>query len=384
MKGMEDEVMEAVEGGQSEGDSYRIKDGDYDSKPIWARAIVISAGVIMNLVFAFLIYAGTAAYYGVEELDTTRVMSVDQQGLPAGTEALADFPSGANIVRIGAEEPETWTDVQTAFLEAPSGPLEVAVANPEATFSITVPSDEASRRDLVLSLNVWYDAVIAVVEPGAPASDGGIELGDRLVSIDGVPIQHWDDVTREVGARPDTRVEVILERDGATLTRSVELASVEDDESGELRGRMGVSPELPGTVSASVSLGEALSIGWGQTLLWSGAILDFLRDLFTGNVSPRSVGSIGTIAQASGEAAASGVSVYLKFMAFFSINLAILNLLPIPILDGGHLVFLFIELVRGEAVSIEQRMRWSQVGLVVVAGIMVWALGNDLLRFLGL
>ncbi len=117
----------------------------------------------------------------------------------------------------------------------------------------------------------------------------------------------------------------------------------------------------------------------------AGMILGFLRDLFTGNVSPRSVGSIITIGEISGQAAAQGLESFLSFMALFSVNLAILNLLPIPVLDGGHLVFLAIEAVRGGTpLSVEIRLRWSQAGFVVLLGIMVWALSNDFMRLFGM
>ena len=114
-------------------------------------------------------------------------------------------------------------------------------------------------------------------------------------------------------------------------------------------------------------------------------ILGFLKALVTGGISPRSMGSIVTIGQASGQAAAAGPNMFLQFMALFSINLAVLNLLPIPVLDGGHLVFLGIEAVRGgRGLSMEQKLRWSNVGFLVVVGIMLWALSNDFLRLLGI
>jgi regulator of sigma E protease len=109
-------------------------------------------------------------------------------------------------------------------------------------------------------------------------------------------------------------------------------------------------------------------------------ILGFLRDLVTGNISARSVGSIVTIGEASGEAAAAGLETFLRFMALFSVNLAVLNLLPIPVLDGGHLLFLAIEKLRGRALTVEQRLRWSNVGFLIVMGLMVWALSNDVIR----
>ena len=126
-----------------------------------------------------------------------------------------------------------------------------------------------------------------------------------------------------------------------------------------------------------------MGYGYRETVAVTGMILGFLRDLVTGGVSPRSLGSIVTIGEASGQAAAAGVDSFLRFMALFSVNLAILNLLPIPVLDGGHLAFLLIEGVRGRQLSFETRMRWSQVGFLILMGIMVLALGNDFLRLMG-
>jgi len=133
-----------------------------------------------------------------------------------------------------------------------------------------------------------------------------------------------------------------------------------------------------------VSLGEAVAAGYHKTVGVTVMILDFLRRLVTGGISPRSMGSIVTIGEASGQAAAAGLADFLAFMALFSVNLAILNLLPIPVLDGGHLLFIAIETVRGRALSVEQRLRWSNVGFIIVVGIMLWALSNDFLRLLGM
>jgi regulator of sigma E protease len=136
---------------------------------------------------------------------------------------------------------------------------------------------------------------------------------------------------------------------------------------------------------AEASLGEAVVQGYRETMAYSGLILGFLRDLVTGGISPRSVGSIVTIGEASGQAAEAGFAEFIRFMALFSINLAILNLLPIPVLDGGHLVFLGIEAVRGgRGLTAQQRLAWSNVGFIIIVGIMLWALGTDFLRLLGL
>jgi len=132
------------------------------------------------------------------------------------------------------------------------------------------------------------------------------------------------------------------------------------------------------------SLGQSLRLGYSETVGISLLILDFLGDLVTGGVSPRDVGSIVTIGSMSGQAAQLGLQAFLRFMALFSVNLAILNLLPIPILDGGHLLFLGIEAIRGKALSVEQRLRWSHVGFLIVMGLILWALSNDILRLFGI
>ena len=202
-----------------------------------------------------------------------------------------------------------------------------------------------------------------------------------MTHVAGVPVANWAEMVGEVSARPGERVEIGLLRDETPLVRAVELASVSDGD-GE-RGRLGVVQSLP-EVTVPLPPAEAVAAGWNDTVGITRAILTFLRDLFTGNVSPREVGSVGTIAVVSGEAASQGIAPFLRFMALFSVNLAILNMLPIPVLDGGHMVFLGLELVRGEKLSVEQRIRWSKIGMWVILAIMVWALGNDLLRFLGL
>lgn len=380
MQGMEDEVMEHVEGGRADA-PRKPREGDFDGRPIWARAFVISAGVAMNMVFAFVLYTTVAALWGYRDIATTRVMSVDETSLPAGAEALAGMTPGSEIVRIGAVVPELWGDVRRGLVNALPGALTVETASPDARFDIRVPEDPGARFALAGALQYWIDPVVGRVEPGTPAADASMEAGDRVTSVADVPVTNWAEMVREIGARPGERVRIGLLRSEIPLVRTVELESVNDGE--EERGRLGVVQTLP-EVAVPMGPGEAVVAGWDETIGITRLILSFLGNLFTGNVSPRDVGSIGTIAVASGEAAAQGIATFLRFMALFSVNLAILNMLPIPVLDGGHMVFLGIELIRGERLSVKQRIRWSKVGVWVVLGIMVWALGNDLLRFLGL
>jgi regulator of sigma E protease len=124
------------------------------------------------------------------------------------------------------------------------------------------------------------------------------------------------------------------------------------------------------------------SVGLGARQTWGSAVMigGVLKQLLTGQISARNMGGLLSIGEASGETASQGFDAWLVFLALFSVNLAVLNLLPIPILDGGHLMFLAFEAVRGRPLPVGARIRLSQVGLVIVVALMIWANGNDVLR----
>ena len=391
MGGMDDEVMARLEGGEEEGadkEPRKPRPSDFDGKPIWARTFVITAGVIMNMLFAFAVYTGVNAAWGIPEIAETRVARVLRELLPPGAEALAELPSGVRLISVGNLEVSHWGDVREGFLEAPAGPLTIVTSEPSIVVEINVTSDRQERNQILRSLWRWIDAEVGAVNPGTPAARAGLEAGDRILMAGGVPMNNWWDFVDVVSARAGVRTELSLVRDGRALTRFVtpEAATDEDPITGEsVRvGRVGITGPRGDVVYRDLSVIQAVQLGYFETVAVSGLILGFLRDLVTGGISPRSLGSILTIGAASGQAAQLGLETFLRFMALFSVNLAILNLLPIPILDGGHLVFLGIEAVRGKALSLEQRMKWSHLGFLVVMGIMLWALSNDILRLFGI
>ena len=386
MGGMDDEVMERIEGGPAR--TPRLPSpGDFDAKPVWARTLVISAGVIMNMLFAMGVYTFVAARWGLPQHETTRIGLVEVDLLPAGAEALAGVEVGATVERIGGRTVEDWGDVQDGLYRAPAGPLRIELADPAQSLEIRVPADEEERIGLVRAVVRWIDAGVGAVNPGSPADRAGLEEGDRILSIDGVPVRNWWDFVDQVEARPGQRVEITLDRGGHELIRALTLDAERQERSDGVKvevGKIGVYPPVGRFSYEPVTLGQAVVAGWDETWAVTGIIWGFLRDLVTGRASPRNMGSIVTIGEASGQAAAAGLDQFLRFMALFSVNLAILNLLPIPVLDGGHLLFLAIEAVRGRALSVEQRLRWSNVGFLVIMGIMLWALSNDFMRLLGL
>jgi len=386
MGGMDDEVMERVEGGPAV-EPRQPSARDFDRKPIWARTLVISAGVIMNMIFAFVVYSFVAWQWGIPDYASTRIGTVVADALPQGSEPLATVESGSRIVSIGGEPTENWGDVVSALYSAEPGPLTIEYVEATGSVTIDVPEEEAQRRALAGALQPRIEAGAGSIVPGSPADAAGLEAGDRIVRVAGAPVESWWDLVREIESRPGQRVELTLSREGRELVRIVNVAS-EEEERGDatvIVGKIGVGPPNSEMTYTSASFGEAVVHGYRETVAVTTLILGFLKDLVTGGISPRSVGSIVTIGEASGQAAAAGFEVFLRFMALFSVNLAVLNLLPIPVLDGGHLLFLAIEGLRGgRALTVEQRLKWSNVGFIIIVGIMLWALSNDFLRLVGL
>ncbi|MCL7970629.1 MAG: RIP metalloprotease RseP, partial [marine benthic group bacterium] len=271
---------------------------DFEAKPLWARFMVIVAGVVMNFLFAFLAFT--------------------------------------------------------------------FVAKSQATI----------------------DPILAGAVPGSPAEEAGFERGDLIVALDGRRIRGWEEVLQYVGMRPDTEIRFTVEREGqrldldATTEGELEYNPMLKDsiEVGKVGAELWVDRAI-----RDLTLSEAVVVGAHRTGSWTTEILTFLKRLVTGRGSAKELGGPIVIGQLSGAAARQGLSAFLNFMAIISVNLAVLNLLPIPVLDGGHLVFLAAEAVRGgKPVSIESRMRLTQVGLILVMGLMVLAFANDIMRLVGI
>jgi regulator of sigma E protease len=244
------------------------------------------------------------------------------------------------------------------------------------------PEDRKERRALVAALPAFHDPVLGEIVAGDPAEKAGLRPGDRIVSANGRPVRTWEEAVLAIQGSPEKPLALQVQRGGQTLPVTVTpRAEREVNEQGDQVpvGKIGAGPQSRLTFRRVGPL-EAVKVGIEETWQKTELIVVTLGKLFTGQLSARSMGGLLTIGQASGESAALGLEVWLSFLAFFSVNLAVLNLLPIPILDGGHLLFLGIEAVRGRPLSVEARIRFSQVGLIIVVGLMLWANGNDVVR----
>jgi regulator of sigma E protease len=379
MAGMEDdEAAEVLEG--SEAAEPIPRERTFDAKSLPARVFVISAGVIMNLLFAVVAYFVLTATYGRQVLDTTRV-APDTTATGIGAQARA-IPAGARILAVGDRPVTHYRELLDAFRHAPSGPVELTFAeHPPVTLELPVALDH--RFELMEALPPIADAVIESVVPGRPAAEAGLRPGDRVVRVDGEPVYGWGPLTASIRASAGEPMRFTVQRDGRTaelvVTPEPVAATVDGRDTliGQI-GALGVDPYI----TEPVGIVEAVGVGFART--WDDMTLigTVLRQLVTGQMSARNLGGLITIGEASGQTARMGLFAFVSFMALLSVNLAILNLLPIPILDGGHLMFMAIEAVRGRPLSLESRIRLSHVGLLIVIGLMLWANGNDVVRLI--
>ncbi|HUG41413.1 MAG TPA: RIP metalloprotease RseP [Longimicrobiales bacterium] len=386
MAGMED--MESLEGDAHDSAEARGRGRDFDSKSLPARVLVISAGVIMNMLFAWFLFAVIAMAWGMREPLPPVVGDVIEEAVPAEAVALTAIAPGSRVVAVNGQPVGDWNEVQRRMAMArDSITLTFERAAP---VTVPVPEGDSAHAALVRSLepSLPVEPTIGTVAEGSPAEAAGFRTRDRIVMAAGTPVSSWQDFVGAVETRPGERVPVIVERDGERVTLEVvPEPRVLAGDPGVRVGRIGVSArQRPVDAYPRTRLGPLQAVAHGAEQTWSITvlILEYLGGLFTGQASPRDVGGPILIYQFTDQVVQVGFDAFLDFMALFSINLAILNLLPIPILDGGQLLFLAVEGIRGKALSIEQRMRLSQVGLVLVVAIMVWALANDVLRLFGL
>ena len=354
----------------------------FEAKPVWKRMVVILAGVTMNFLFAYIAYTVLSLHLGRRIDPETRVGRVMTSFVPAGGEALRSLAPGDRIVSADGVPVASWNDVVAAIQNSPRDAIVLGLDGGREV-RLDIHTDALKERMYASQAVLpWRSPVVDSVLPNGPAMRAGIQAGDTIVAIDGTPIVQWYElqdaletrilapITVTVG-RPVGRVELTATTD--TITRP--------DTAGNPRtvGVLRVTNRV--TVREEpYSFGEGLAAGWEQTKESSTQIFRTVRGLFSGRVAGRELGGPILIGQLAGQASRLGWEAFLGFMALISVNLAILNLLPIPVLDGGQFLFLLAEAVLRKPLSLRLRERLTMVGLVLILLLMVFAFSNDIRR----
>ena len=359
----------------------------FSTKPLWARALIVFAGPGMNFVLAAVIFSAVFATVGVPVLEPTigRVS-------PDSPAAQAGLRPRDQVVALDGKPVEHWGEIEDAVARANGRALGLTIVRDGARQEMSVtprkvpvktPFNEPAEA-WSIGARPYLPPVVGEVRPGMPAAEAGLQPRDRVIALNGQPIETWDELAETISTKADEPLTLRIERGGSrmdvTVTPRVE---VERDALGNETkvGRIGIATATSQTFKRSdpfTSIARGVARTWDVTVI---TVVSIWK-LATGTIPASNIGGPLQISMVAGQQAQQGLVSYAFFVALISVNLAILNLLPVPMLDGGHLLFFAIEAVLGRPLSLRKREIAQQIGLALLLLLMVFALFNDLTRLL--
>ena len=384
-----------LEGGNEEGSTLKPGDRGYDpdalqpfgphpvpehrwfeSKGLGARLLIMIAGVVMNVVLAYAVFAGLNMRYG-EPVVASRVIGA-VHAIP-GAPSLSALQPGDTILAVNGKSVRNWNEISDAIAGTAGGAVTIRTQRQEVRVPMTGAS-APSARDVAVAIDVFIPPVIGEVMSGTPADRAGLQAGDSIVSIANAPLQRWADLQERVSASPGRDLPFEIMRGGkvVALTLRPESTVVRDPVSKQSKtvGRIG-AVGVDVTVRVPMSAGESFVAAGRQTWMTATKIVDVVRGLVTREVSVKQLGGPIAITRASVAAAQSGFESLFLLIALLSVNVAVLNLLPIPILDGGQILLNVAEAAKGSPFSNRTREYILRFGLVAILLIFALSTFND-------
>lgn len=355
---------------------------------IWGKVLIVAAGPGFNFILAYLIFAGWLSTGSPLFVPTFRDLSPDIEALVPGSPASsAGMEIGDHITKVNGKEISTRSELLDAVAHSKGEALSLEIrrgtqTKPLSVTPVPVQTQPASPDEPAYTIGVEETPpLVTSVMHGLPASTAGFLAGDRVIGIEGQTIYTWLQMTTIVRDSPNKLLHVDVLRNGQriplTVTPSAEKATV-NGQATEV-GKIGISGPGRSLMHADNPL-QAVYQGLDATWGWTELTAIGLYKMVVGDISSKNIGGPLTIANISGEAASQGASSVVFLIAILSINLGVLNLLPIPILDGGHLLFFLIEGILRKPLGDRQRELAQQAGLVLLVGVMIFAFWNDLER----
>ncbi len=372
-----------------EGDIDPADEGRaFDQRPIPARIAVLLAGPAFNFLLAI------AVYWYLLSPGVMVLQPAVGNVVPDSFADKAGLQYGDKIVAIGDKQPQDWESALVALLDAmvTTGEIRLTLESErggtrQATIDVGSEASRLTEPGVLfdgLGFEIWQPpALVGGLTAGGPAQGAGLMPGDLISSVDGEEIASWNDLLEVVRTRPGEPVDVTYLRDGESATVSLTLAASGTGE--DRRGIMGVERSetfldyyTRRTYSPLESLGAGVAKTWESTLF----TIRMLGRMVTGDVSMKNISGPINIAQYAGESAERGMSSFLGFMAIISISLGVLNLLPIPVLDGGQIVYQAAEWIKGSPLTDRAQIIGQQVGILALLLLMSFAFYNDIARIL--
>lgn len=357
-------------------------------KPVRSRIAIVLAGPGANFLLALFLFWGVFALIGRPVFPP--VAGKPEGGSPA---AVAGMRAGDRIVAVTGSPVRTWGEVDAAIEAAKGSPLTLSIERAGARRDVTVTplrrvftdffGDE--REAWTIGVGPFISPTVGRLMEGFPAADAGLRVGDRIIAVNGDRVETWRELADRIHTQAGKEVTLTVERDGDRFSVAVTpKPSSQQDVTGQTVtvGLIGIGPAEAYAYERLDPL-TALIDATGRTVSMTGKILWVLVKIVQGRISAQTIGGPILMAQMTGEQVQQGLLNLIFFTALLSLNLAVLNLLPIPILDGGHLCFFFIELLRGRPVSVKMREHAQRVGLVLLVALMIFAFYNDIFRLLG-
>ena len=362
---------ESPESGESTGAA-----DEFLSKPWWARLIIAAAGPTMNLIFAFV--ACSMMYVvGLRYVDFESVVGRVQ---PSSLAAQYGFSDGDRVVEVDGSKIKSWTGFMDKLM-ASKVDSAASVLVERAAGRVDIPVKLADRDSVLKSLTpVSSPPVIGSVTVGLPGYERGLRPGDRIISVDGVEVKTWEQLAEMIHKRPEKEVVLVIQRGDARFEQTITPVKQEIEGLGAT-GFIGISPKASayGTVRASGA--RIVSLGAASTVEMVGqAYAGLFRLVLRPSQIRRSIAGPVTIVQMSGDQARRGLGNLLYFIAFVSVALVVVNLLPIPIMDGGHVMFCLVEGLRGKALSMSKQIVLQRIGLAIVGTLILFSFWVDFAR----
>lgn len=360
----------------------------FNHRPVPARIAVLLAGPMFNFLFAVI------AYWALFISGVPTIKPAVGDVTPGSYAAAAGLQHGDRILRVGGRDATDWETALVAMLKelVEDGTVTLELEGEDGWQRSALLKVDGNRARLTepgmlfegLGFSPWQPpAVVGSVEGETAASAAGIREGDRIIEIDGNKVANFGDLQSIVADRPGKEVPVRLLRDGEELVVDVTLGSREAD--GERSGFLGVGIATPEGEHWYVrKFGPFAAIGASVERTWNstGFTVAMLARMVTGDVSIKNISGPINIAQYAGDSASAGPNAFLSFLALVSISLGVLNLLPVPILDGGQIVYQSVELIKGSPLSDRSQLVGQQVGILALLLLMSFAFYNDIVRIL--